>query len=151
MKTDRVLRPWPPELYLFGLYFSFTLLYFSYIFWWLFPIFLYFEHSSVLDTLNMWYIYVFTITRYWVTRGLNFIGRGRGGCNSCLGKPLVHEGTTAIPVTVEGYQGKFKNSKGASRQTMHLFSFDKLHLKEWEKRCRFGVPPPLGTVLNCFL
>ena len=26
----------------------------------------------------------------------------------------------AIPMTVEGHQGKFKNSKGASRQTMHL-------------------------------
>ena len=60
-------------------------------------------------------------------------GRGRislvrGHCNSCLGKPLVHEGTTAIPMTVEGHQGKSRNSKGASRQTMHLLSFDKLHL-----------------------
>ena len=27
----------------------------------------------------------------------------RGHCNSCLGKPLVHEGTTAIPMTVEGH------------------------------------------------
>ena len=52
----------------------------------------------------------------------------RGHCNSCLGKPLVHEGTTAIPMTVEGHQGKSRNSKGASRQTMHLLSFDKLHL-----------------------
>ena len=65
-----------------------------------------------------------------------------GHCNSCLGKVSVNEGTTAIPVTVEGHQGKFKNSKGASRQTMQLLSFDKLHLlkvKGWERRCRFGV------------
>ena len=76
-----------------------------------------------------------------------------GHCNSCLGKVWVNEGATAIPVTGEGHQGKFKNSKGASRQTMQLLSFDKLHLlkvKGWERRCRFGVPPPLGTVLNCF-
>ena len=52
----------------------------------------------------------------------------RGHCNSCLGKPLVHEGTTAIPMTVEGHQGKSRNSKGASRQTMHLLSINKLHL-----------------------
>ena len=48
----------------------------------------------------------------------------RGHCNSCLGKQLVNEGTTAIPMTVEGHQGKFKNCKWASRQTMHLLSFD---------------------------
>ena len=39
-------------------------------------------------------------------QGSNFIGRGH--CNSCLGKPLVHEGTTATPMTVEGHQGKFR-------------------------------------------
>ena len=43
----------------------------------------------------------------------------RGHCNFCLGNPLVHEGTTAIPMTAEGHQGKFKYSKGASWQTMH--------------------------------
>ena len=50
----------------------------------------------------------------------------RGHCNSCLGNRLIHEGMTAIPITAEGHQGKFKNSTGASRQTIHLLSFDKL-------------------------
>ena len=36
----------------------------------------------------------------------------RGHCNSCLGKPLVHEGTTAIPMTVEGHPGKVRGEKG---------------------------------------
>ena len=60
---------------------------------------------------------------HWTIRGdlRNIYIRGRislvrGHCNSCLGKPLIHEGTTAIPMSVEGQQGKFKNSKGASRQ-----------------------------------
>ena len=29
-----------------------------------------------------------------------------GHFNSCLGKPFVHEGTTAIPKTVEGHHSK---------------------------------------------
>ena len=40
----------------------------------------------------------------------------------------------AIPMTIEGHQGKFKNSKGASQPTMHLLSFDKLHLLENERK-----------------
>ena len=43
----------------------------------------------------------------------------RGHCNSCLGNLW---GTTAIQMTDEGPQRKFKNSKGTPRQTMHLLS-----------------------------
>ena len=37
----------------------------------------------------------------------------------------------AIPMTIEGHKGKFKTSRGASRQTMHILSFDivKLHIQ----------------------
>ena len=47
---------------------------------------------------------------------------------------LTGMGTTAIPMTIEGHQGKFKNSKGSSQQTMYLLAFDKLHLLENERK-----------------
>ena len=72
-------------------------------------------------------------------RGRTSLGRGHG--NSCLGKSLVHEGTTAIPTTVEGHQGKFKSSKGASRQT--ILSFDKLRLLRLDKTEGAGLVCPL--------
>ena len=61
-----------------------------------------------------------------ITRGR--ISLVRGHCNSCLGKTFSSsfpEGTTAILMTVEGHQGKFKNSKGACGKLAHLLSFDK--------------------------
>ena len=50
----------------------------------------------------------------------------------------------ANTINVEGHQGKFKNSKGALRQTMHLLSFDKLQVER--KGAGLVCPPPLGTV-----
>ena len=50
----------------------------------------------------------------------------RGHSNSCLGNNLVHEGTTAIPKTLEAQQGKFENSNGV--KTMRLLSFENLQL-----------------------
>ena len=49
----------------------------------------------------------------------------RGLCNSRLGNIMVHEGIMAILITVEGHKANI-NYKWASRQTMHLLSFDKL-------------------------
>ena len=60
---------------------------------------------------------------------------------------FAHEGTTAILMTVQGHQGKFKNSKGASQPTMNLLSFDKLYLSEFkDEREGAGLVCPLLCV-----
>ena len=56
-------------------------------------------------------------------------------------------------MTGEGHQGKFKNSKGASRQTMQLLSFDKLtnFLKLKDEREGAGLAcPSFGNCIELF-
>ena len=55
-------------------------------------------------------------------------------------------------MTGEGHQGKCKNSKGASRQTIQLLSFDKLHLlkvKDEREGARLACPS-FGNCIELF-
>ena len=55
-------------------------------------------------------------------------------------------------MTGEGHQGKFKNSKGASRQTMQLLSFDNyIFLKLKDEREGAGLAcPSFGNCIELF-